>query len=496
MDAKLQSAPSDAEIQHAPSVGASSLNEQRSAVNTTAVDDLYEEAAYWHVNTGDETIHAKRVGGRWRTFKWLSHSVWLIYFFGPYLRWGERQAVLFDIPERQFHIFGLTILPQDFWMLSLLLLFFAILLAVTTALAGRVWCGYFCFQTVWTDIYTWVEEKIEGPPQKRRALDKASLTPKKALLKGSKHAIWLFVAVFTGISFVAWFTDAYVLWTGLLSLHAHPIAWTSIGLFTAGTYVLAGWMREQTCFWLCPYARLQGVMYDSQTVLPTYDFHRGEPRGRLKKGPVEAQAGDCIDCKQCVAVCPTGIDIRHGQQEGCITCALCLDACDAVMDKVGKPRGLIRYASLEEMQGKPVKPLLKRGRVWVYGGIMLAALIGIAVGLATVAPIELKVLHERQPLFVLQSDGSIQNKYTLKVLNKTADDIVVAISASGPEGLHLGEAEPLTARAGRVTPATVFARVPGDKLTSDSESITFSVQAVHDPGIRSDRTSVFVGPRR
>ena len=472
------------------------MNEQRPAVDATAVDDLYEEAVYWHVNTGGETIHAKRVNGRWRTFKWITHSFWLIYFLGPYLRWGDRQAVLFDIPERQFHIFGLTVLPQDFWMLSLLLLFFAILLAVATALAGRVWCGYFCFQTVWTDVYTWIEEKLEGGPQKRRALEKAPLTMHKAAIKGVKHTLWLVVAILTGISFVAWFTDAYALWAGLASLQAHPVAWTSIGLFAAGTYVLAGWMREQTCFWLCPYARLQGVMYDAQTVLPTYDYHRGEPRGRLKKGPADADSGDCIDCKQCVAVCPTGIDIRHGQQEGCITCALCLDACDAVMDKVGKPRGLIRYASLEELQGKPVKPLLKRGRVWVYSAIMLTALIGIAIGLATIAPVELKVLHERQPLFVLQSDGSIQNRYTLKVLNKTSADITVTVKASGPEGLGLGEVEPITARAGRVTPATVFVRVPGDQLTSDSESITFSIQALEDPRIRSARESVFVGPRR
>ncbi|GAB4352548.1 MAG: cytochrome c oxidase accessory protein CcoG [Gammaproteobacteria bacterium] len=473
------------------------MSDEQAAAVRQSVDELYAEADYWHVNTGGETIHAKRVGGRWRTLKWLTHAVWLVYFFGPYLRWGDRQAVLFDIPERQFHIFSLTVLPQDFWMLSLLLLFFAILLAVVTALAGRVWCGFFCFQTVWTDLYTLIEDRLEGPPPKRRALDKAPLDARKITIKGVKHLLWLLIAVFTGISFVAWFTDAWLLWKDLFALQAHPVAWTAIGLFTAGTYVLAGWMREQVCFWLCPYARLQGVMYDAQTVLPTYDYHRGEPRGRLKKGHPDPDKGDCIDCKQCVAVCPTGIDIRHGQQEGCITCALCIDACDSVMSKIGKPRGLIRYASLEEMQGKPVKPFFKRGRVWVYGGIMTAALVGIVVGLSTVAPLELKVLHERQPLFVLQSDGSIQNKYTLKVLNKTDREISVTISASGPQGLVLVDADrPVTAQAGKVTPATVFARIPRQNLASDSETLTFHVQSVDNPDIRASRDTLFAGPRR
>jgi len=249
-------------------------------------DDIYEEAANWHVNTGEEKIHAKRVSGRWRRLKWITQGVWLIFFLGPYLRWNGRQAVLFDIPNRQFHIFDITILPQDVWMLALVLLFFAMLLAAVTSIAGRVYCGFFCFQTAWTDVFTWLEEKIEG-----------------------KWFIWFLISVLTGISFVAWFTDAYQLW--------HD------ALFTVGTLVLAGKLREQACFWLCPYARIQGVMYDKETILPTYDFNRGEPRGRLKKGKVPEGQGDCIDCKQCVAVCPTGIDIRMGQQEGCITCSLC-----------------------------------------------------------------------------------------------------------------------------------------------------------------------------
>jgi len=475
------------------------LSETNNKVDHVGVDALYAEAEHWHVNTGGETIHAKRVPGKWRTFKWLTSSVWIIYFLGPYLRWDGRQAVLFDIPERQFHILGLTILPQDFWMLSLLLLFFAILLAVVTALAGRVWCGFFCFQTVWTDVYTWIEEKLEGPPQKRRKLDKDPLSFAKVRIKAIKHALWLVIAALTGVSFAAWFTDAYQLWADLATLQAGSVAVIVIVMFTAGTYVLAGFMREQACFWLCPYARIQGVMVDKATELPTYDYNRGEPRGRAKKGETEANrtTGDCIDCNQCVAVCPTGVDIREGQQEGCITCALCIDACDTVMDKLGRPRGLVRYASLEEMEGKPAVPFFKRARVWVYGTIMTAALAGVAYGISTISSLELKVLHERQPLFVLQSDGSVQNKYTLKILNKTNFDLDVVVSAKGPKGLAIvGADEPITARASRVTPHTVFVRAPRETLEGDTQPIVFEVTVPGDPRFVSDRTSIFVGPKR
>lgn len=469
-------------------------------ISTTAVDDIYAESGYWHVNTGEEKIHAKRMPGKWRSLKWWANCFWLLFFLGPYLRWGERQAVLFDIPNRQFHIFGATILPQDFWMLALLLLFFAILLAVVTAVAGRVWCGFFCFQTVWTDLYTWVEEKLEGSPQKRKKLDDAPWGFAKIKVKLIKHALWLWIAFFTGISFVAWFNDAYALWGEVLSFELELPATLIVAMFVVGTYLLAGFMREQTCLWLCPYARIQGVMIDSTTVLPTYDEGRGEPRGRIKKGASEAErtTGDCIDCNQCVAVCPTGVDIRQGQQEGCITCALCIDACDAVMDKVGRPKGLIRYESLEGMEQGRSSDIRKRPRVWVYSTILLIALGGIIYGLSTLDTIELKVLHERQPLFVLQSDGSIQNKYTLKVLNKLSHDSRVTVSASGPEGLVLvGADDGFVARHGNVTARTVFVRVAADALTHDSEPITFVVTAATDEQtFSSSRASVFIGPAR
>ncbi|OQX30911.1 MAG: cytochrome c oxidase accessory protein CcoG [Candidatus Sedimenticola endophacoides] len=475
------------------------MNREQAA--EAAIEDLYAEAGHYHVNTGEETIHAKRVSGKWRTFKWWTSAVWIVFLIGPYLRWGDRQAVLFDIPNRQFHIFGVTVLPQDFWMLSLVLLFFAILLAVVTTLVGRVWCGFFCFQTVWTDLFTWIEERLEGSPQKRVKLDQAPWGATKIRIKVTKHLLWLLVGLLTGISFVAWFVDAFELWGRVLSLEVSGVALITIALFTVGTYGLAGFLREQVCFWLCPYARIQGVMVDETTALPTYDFYRGEPRGRAKKGKSQEELGlgDCVDCNQCVAVCPTGVDIRHGQQEGCITCALCIDACDTVMIKLDRPTGLIRYESLLQLEGKEDRPMLKRPRVWVYSAILAAAIAGIAYGLSTLDAVGLKVLHERQPLYVLQSDGSVSNKYTLKVLNKMTEELAVRVSASGPPGLVLvGAEEPVMAAAGKVTPRTVFVRVPRENLTAESVPISFRIETEGGSGQRysSERKSFFAGPKR
>ncbi|WP_455212498.1 4Fe-4S binding protein, partial [Kaarinaea lacus] len=229
------------------------MNEQTKPVDLQALEELYHEADYWHVNTGGKTIHAKRMAGRYRTIKWISAAVWLAYFLGPYMRWGGRQAIIFDIPARQFHIFEITILPQDVWMLALVLLFFALLLAAVTSLAGRVYCGYFCFQTVWTDVFTWIEEKLEGPPNKRMKLDQAPWTFRKFRIKFIKHTIYLLIGVFTGISFTLWFADAYQLWGEYVRLQAPAMAWGTVGLFTFFTYLFAGHMREQVCFWLCPY---------------------------------------------------------------------------------------------------------------------------------------------------------------------------------------------------------------------------------------------------
>ena len=478
---------------------ASLRGDHPSADESNSVSGGYRELDHWQLNTGSKTIHAKRMAGRYRSIKNVTSLVWLGFFFGPYLRWEGRQAVLFDIPGRQFHIFGITILPQDFWMLSLTLLFFAMTLFAVTAFAGRVFCGYFCFQTVWTDAYTWIEQKLEGNSTRRQKLDTEPWSIKKIRIKVTKHALWLLVAIFTGVSFAAWFTDAYQLWHGYFSLQADVAAWIVLALFTGGTYVFAGFMREQVCFWLCPYARIQGVMTDRQTVIPTYNFTRGEPRGKLLKTASAdggKTRGDCIECFQCVAVCPTGVDIRVGQQEGCITCGLCIDACNTVMDKVGRLRGLIRYASLDAIEGKAHKNILHRPRILIYLAIMSLAFFGILYGLTHLGALKMQVIHGRQPLFVRLSDGAIQNRYDIKVLNKTSADRVVKISASGVPGQQLiGADVPLLAQHGRISAYVVYVRVPREHLHGDATPIEFRVESVADEKINATYKSVFMVPR-
>lgn len=463
------------------------------------VTTIYHEFEAWQVNRGEKTIHAKRMPGFFRTIKnYTQLALWLPFFLVPYLRWNDKQAILFDIQNRQFHFFDIMVLPQDIWMLSLVLLIAAMTLFAVTSVASRVWCGYFCFQTAWTDWYTWLEDKIEGNPAARRKLDDAPLSLDKIKKKTIKHALWMLLALLTGISFSIWFVDAFEYWNNLIHLSLPKVGWVVLVMFFFGTYILAGFLREQACIWLCPYARIQGVMGDSQTILPTYDFNRGEPRGKLRKGSEAGPSqGDCIDCFQCVQVCPTGVDIRHGQQLGCITCGLCLDACDAIMDKIGKPRGLIRYASLDEMSGKPVHKLYQHPRTLVYVTIILIAMSGIIYGLTHLGSMSLKVLPERQPLFVQMSDGSIQNKYAFKVLNKTDKDIHVKVTAeSGIDGQVLIGAEnaPLT-HHGRGTSFTIFVKAPSKSLKQEITPIHFRVEGVEDPTVFAEYTSNFNGPK-
>lgn len=384
-------------------------------------------------------------------------------------------------------------------MVSLLLLLLAMTLFAVTSVASRVFCGFFCFQTSWVDLFTWIEAKVEGNPNKRHKLDAAPWNAEKIRIKVVKHLIWIVISVLTGISATVWFEDAFVYWHDLMNFNLTMLEWSVLTAFTLGTYALAGFMREQTCLWLCPYARIQAVMADSQTILPAYDVARGEPRGKLRHaGKIVEQQGDCIDCYQCVQVCPTGVDIRDGQQLGCITCGLCLDACDSVMDKIGKPRGLIRYASLDELEGRPVHKLYQHPRTWVYVGILLLALGGIIYGLSHLGALTLRVAPERQPLFVRMSDGSIQNKYTFKVLNKTDKDLNVKISAEGGiRGQILVDADkPQMIRHGKASGFTVFVKAPAENVNSEVTKLQFRVENTEDPTMAAEYNTVFNGPKR
>lgn len=451
------------------------------------------------VSTDLKTVHAKRIGGFFRQVKNVSAFLWLSFFLLPYVRWDDRQALLFDLPNRQFHIFGITILPQDIWMLASILLFAAMALAAASALAGRVWCGYFCFQTVWMDVFTWIEEKIQGGPNKRMALDQSPWTAEKLRLKGATNAVFLLLSFLTGFSFVAYFTDSLQLWQDLFAGNIGGFAWWAIAGLTITTFLFASKLREQTCTLFCPYSRIQGAMIDKQTIVPTYDLDRGEPRGRMKRvrpGEEEPKLGDCIDCNLCVAVCPTGVDIRKGQQIGCITCGLCIDACDSVMKKLDKPLGLIRYASLEEFEGKVLPPLYKRPRVIVYTGIMAVAASVLIYGLATIAPLKLNVLHERSPLFVMLSDGTIQNKLTIKVVNKTDKVMMVNLSASGINGLRVeGNDAPLQVAPGSVGATTLLVKADKQALSGANTPLLIEAVDINNPAIRQKYDSMFVGPK-
>jgi len=376
-----------------------------------------------------QAIHPKAVSGRYRRLKWALTAVLLAIYWGvPWLRWDRGpnfpdQAALIDLPGRRFYFFMIEIWPQEIYYLTGLLVLAAIGLFLVTAIAGRVWCGYACPQTVWTDLFIAVESWIEGDRNARLKLDKAPWTLDKIARRGAKHALWIAIGVATGGAWVFYFADAPTLTAQLLSLSAPAPAYITIALLAGTTYLFAGFAREQVCTYMCPYARFQAAMFDEETLIVTYDRRRGEPRAKHKQGDGWQGRGDCIACNQCVAVCPAGIDIRDGQQLECITCALCIDACNAVMDKVGRPRGLIRYDTVANLdrraRGLAARFNLMRPRTLAYGAIVVAVSGLMLTGLITRGTLDVNVLHDRNPFYVRLSDGSIRNGYTVKIINKS-----------------------------------------------------------------------------
>lgn len=443
------------------------------------------------VYTGNSKIYPKRMPGRFRRLKWWTASLWLGFFLGPYLQWEGRQAILLDIPARRFQFFNLIILPEDVWLLAFVLLFLAMLLVLVTVVAGRAFCGYFCFQTVWTDLYTWIETLIEGPPRTRQRLDQGAWDVRKMLSKAVKHLLWLLIAAFTGLSFAAWFTDAGQLWIDYFTLHAHPSAWVVLGLFTAGTYLFAGFMREQVCFWLCPYARIQGVMYGDNTILPTYDYLRGEPRHH-RSSRQDNYAGDCVDCGLCVSVCPTGIDIRDGQQIGCITCGLCIDACDHVMTRIDRPTGLIRYSSLAKLQPAEGRALQGIPLVIISLTLLTSCLLVIILGINNISDANINVHHHRQPLFITMSNGDIRNRYRLKVHNKTQRPARYQLSVIGLKDLRINGQANFTLAAETTRVRDIFLELPESQLPAGINPIEFRL--IQQGGAVIMHKSVFIGP--
>lgn len=372
--------------------------------------DLYEKR---------EKIYTRKIEGFFQRIRLFTGWPLLAgYFLLPWLTWGDRPAVLFDLPARKFHIFFITFWPQDFPLLAWLLIIAAFALFTVTVFAGRVWCGYTCPQTVWTSIFMWAEQKAEGSRNQRIKLDKEPWSARKIAKKCAKHGMWLGVGLLTGLTFVGYFYPIRDLIYELLTLQAHMwgVAWTVF--FTLATYINAGWMREQVCMYMCPYARFQSVMFDHDTLIVSYDSSRGEPRGARKRNSNHRTQGlgDCISCQLCVQVCPTGIDIRDGLQYQCIGCALCVDACDSVMGKMGYDPGLIRYTSERELQ-EAKKTHWLRPRLIAYVCVLLLMVTAFSWRIISRVPLEMTVIRERSQLYVENAAGDIENIYTLQILN-------------------------------------------------------------------------------
>ncbi len=394
-----------------------------------------------------EPIFPKRVSGKFRALKWWIMGVTLaIYYLTPWIRWDRGpnlpdQAVLVDLAGRRFYFFWIEIWPHEFYLVAGLLIMAGIGLFLFTAALGRVWCGYTCPQTVWTDLFILVERWIEGDRNARIRLWRSSYDLKKWRLRLTKWTAWLLIAIATGGAWVFYFADAPTLLVNLLTLEAPFVAYASIGVLTATTFVFGGFMREQVCIYMCPWPRIQAAMMDEETLTVSYREHRGEPRGKKH----ENRTGDCIDCMACVNVCPMGIDIRDGQQLECITCALCIDACDDIMDKIGKPRGLIDYLTLsdqvrEEAGGapRPIWQHILRLRTMIYTAIWAAIGVGLVVALFIRPEIDLTVAPERNPIFVTLSDGSIRNAYEVRLRNKHGDEREFRLSITSQDPLRIG----------------------------------------------------------
>lgn len=406
------------------------------------VKDVTPEPETQSLYAKRKKIYVREISGFFQTLR--KYALWLLFalYFGVvWLTWDGRQAVLFDLPARQFHVFGITFWPQDFMLLAWALIILAYLLFTVTNMAGRLWCGYACPQTSWTLMFMWVEEKIEGTRNARIKLDKQSNNFEKIRKKGLKHSIWILMGLWTSITFVGYFMPIRDVFPQMLSftLNGWAVFWI---IFMGGmTYMNAGWLREQVCIYMCPYARFQSVMYDKDTYAVSYDYNRGEPRGpRSKKQSAEelADQGDCVDCSLCVQVCPAGIDIRDGMQYECIACGLCIDACDSVMDKVGLERGLIRYATEHELEGGQTK--LLRPRLVGYATVLVIMLVAFSYVLLSRTPFKIEVERERGALYQLTVNDTITNGYTLKLINMTQAPHAYRLSVEGLEGIRMDAA--------------------------------------------------------
>ncbi|RVJ84004.1 cytochrome c oxidase accessory protein CcoG [Sinorhizobium meliloti] len=468
-------------------------------------------------------IFPKRAEGRFRQFKWLVMLVTLsIYYLTPWIRWDRGahapdQAVLIDLAARRFYFFFIEIWPQEFFFVAGLLVMAGFGLFLVTSAVGRAWCGYACPQTVWVDLFLVIERFIEGDRNARMRLDAAPWTLEKVRKRVAKHAIWLVIGAATGGAWIFYFADATLLLKRFIALEAAPAAYMTVAILTATTYAFGGLMREQVCTYMCPWPRIQAAMLDENSLVVTYNDWRGEPRSRHAKKAAAAGevVGDCVDCNACVAVCPMGIDIRDGQQLECITCALCIDACDGVMDKLGRERGLISYATLSDYAANMALAtnsgttatdprrmrdangafdeqvrqfdwrIIFRPRVLLYFGVWALVGVGMLYALVSRDRLELNVLHDRNPQYVVESDGSVRNGYMLKLLNMIPEQRRITLTLDGMPSARMriaghaagdGRSFSVAVDADKITPLKVFVTLPKERLAEAEAGFFFKAE--------------------
>ena len=444
--------------------------------------------------SSDNLIHTRSFTGLFRTLRIGGAGLLFLAFFGTvWLNWGDRQAVLWDLAQSKFHIFGATFWPQDFILLSALLIICAFGLFAITVFAGRVWCGYTCPQSSFTWLFMWCEKVTEGERNQRIKLQAAPWSVTKLARRAAKHTLWLGISVLTGLTFVGYFTPIRPLAAELLTWQMGGVSLFWVLFFTAATYLNAGWLREAVCMHMCPYARFQSVMFDKDTLTISYDAARGESRGPRKREakPADVGLGDCIDCQLCVQVCPTGIDIRDGLQMECIGCAACVDACDSIMDKMGYARGLVSYTSEHQLQGG--KTHLLRPRLIGYSAVLLVMIAALVVALVGRPMVSLDVTKDRG-MFRENAQGLIENIYSLKVINKTQQRQDYRLELVDGEGFQLQGKTEISLAPGEISDVPVSVALLADKPASSSQTLRFKVTDVDEPWIYSAADSRFVAP--
>ncbi len=449
-----------------------------------------------------QKIHPRTVTGLFTRWRWFFVWATQVVFYGlPWLSWNDRQAVLFDLEARRFFIFNLVLYPQDFIYLTGLLVISALSLFLFTAVAGRLWCGYACPQTVYTEIFLWIERRVEGDRSARLRLDAAPLSAAKVGKKALKHGLWAAVGLWTGFTFVGYFTPIRELAGLVVALSLGPWQTFWVLFYGFATYGNAGFLREQVCKYMCPYARFQSAMFDKDTLIVTYDERRGEPRGaRSKKADPKALGlGACVDCTLCVQVCPTGIDIRKGLQYECIGCAACIDVCDDVMDKVGYPRGLIRYDTQNGLaNGWDRKQVFRRAlrpRVLVYSAILLAITVAVLGSLALRTPLKVDVIRDRGALAREVGQGRIENVFRLQIMNATEQAQTYGLKVEGLPGIELASEASVQVLPAEVRAVAVRVQIPPGAAGGGSHPITFDVTALGEAGVQVREQSTFVVPR-